>query len=263
MIARPLLGFFLLFCLGTSLCAGVSVGDTRAQVREKLGDPRGVARTGNVESLMYDEVRITLRDGYVVEIYKQTAEVKNASTQKDIPEAVEEIYSETVEEEAPQAAPRGWLLDYREASELARQSKLPIFALFTGSDWCPPCIQYQNTIGDRAAFLDYAQGKVILLKVDFPQKTPQMDQIRNQNRQLADRHGVRGFPTFLLLDAGGDKIASFSRPRISHGEEAMDRYIESMDQMLSGASASPLNHPWFRTAIILLVIYFAIRWLRR
>ena len=34
-----------------------------------------------------------------------------------------------------------WQNDMTQAAELAKKEKKPILILFTGSDWCPPCMK--------------------------------------------------------------------------------------------------------------------------
>lgn len=256
----PALVFLLLVGL---LTAEVSPGDNRAQVEDVLGKPQGVARTGNVESLMYDNVRVTLRDGVVVEVLEMADPVEVKQTSAEAVPETERITAPESKKSPTADLPYGWFTDYQEAVEWANKTNLPIFALFTGSDWCGPCIQFQNTVGDRSRFLDYAQERVVLLKVDFPRNRPQPDQVRKQNEELANRHGVRAFPTFMLLDAEGNKKADFSRPGFGQQGDPIDRYINNMEIMLGGASGSIVTQPWFRIALVILIVSLAVRWLRK
>ncbi|MCR9248687.1 MAG: thioredoxin family protein, partial [bacterium] len=55
-------------------------------------------------------------------------------------------------------------------------------------------------------FSRWAQANAVLLEVDFPRRSPQTEAQKRQNRELARRHDVRGYPTIVLLDSNGKKL---------------------------------------------------------
>jgi thioredoxin-related protein len=99
-----------------------------------------------------------------------------------------------------------WLGDFNEAtSEAAKTHKL-ILINFSGSDWCGPCIRERKEILENAAFTDYAEGHLILVRADFPrQKKNQLSKDQTQrNEALADKYNPDGkFPYTLLVDEHG------------------------------------------------------------
>lgn len=103
----------------------------------------------------------------------------------------------------PPAGSGKWETSYARAVELSRSSGKPILADFTGSDWCGWCVKLKKEVFDTAAFKSWAKDNVILLELDFPSRTPQSRQLKEQNKKLAARYGVEGFPTVLFLDAEG------------------------------------------------------------
>jgi thiol-disulfide isomerase/thioredoxin len=43
----------------------------------------------------------------------------------------------------------GWIVDFKEAQKRAAAEGKDILMEFTGSDWCPPCIQLKKTCSTR------------------------------------------------------------------------------------------------------------------
>jgi thioredoxin-related protein len=106
-------------------------------------------------------------------------------------------------------APAGsgkWETSYAKAVELARSSGKPILADFTGSDWCGWCVKLKKEVFDTAEFKRWAKAKVVLLELDFPSKAPQSRTLKEQNKKLAAKYKVEGFPTILFLDASGKVV---------------------------------------------------------
>lgn len=111
--------------------------------------------------------------------------------------------------QAPAAAKDGdgpWLTNYEQALKTASAEKLPVLVNFTGSDWCGWCIRLDQETFSQPGFLDFAKKNVVLLKVDFPQKTQLPAEVAKENRALATRYGVEGFPTLVLLNGAGKEL---------------------------------------------------------
>ena len=53
-------------------------------------------------------------------------------------------------------APENWLTNYDAALKQAAKEKKAILVLFTGSDWCPPCMQLERKILSHKDFLKIA-----------------------------------------------------------------------------------------------------------
>ncbi len=100
----------------------------------------------------------------------------------------------------------GWPTDFEAAKKKAAEKGLPILADFSGSDWCGWCIRLDNEVFSQPEFKAYAKENVILFLADFPNSTPQSDELKAQNKKLSQLYGVRGFPTVLLLNADGSVI---------------------------------------------------------
>ena len=80
---------------------------------------------------------------------------------------------------------------------------------FTGSDWCPYCIQMDKEVLTQPEFLDYASKNLVLLVVDFPQARQLPQKVQDQNNMLQQRYAVEGMPTFLLIDPSGKVLRQY------------------------------------------------------
>ena len=93
----------------------------------------------------------------------------------------------------------GWLVDVDEAYAESQKTGKPILANFTGSDWCGWCIKLQKEVFFLPEFKKWATKNVILVELDFPRRTPISDDLKKQNRELANMFGVRGYPSVWLV----------------------------------------------------------------
>ncbi|MDR7369434.1 thioredoxin family protein [Flavobacterium aquidurense] len=102
---------------------------------------------------------------------------------------------------ATQAQELKWYTDVREAITVSNDSHKPMLMFFTGSDWCGWCIRLQNEVLTTAEFKKWASDNVILVELDYPRRTPQTPEIKNQNLELQQAFGIQGFPTIYFTSA--------------------------------------------------------------
>lgn len=103
------------------------------------------------------------------------------------------------------ASMKGWETDYDTAFKKAAESNKQVLTLFTGSDWCPPCIMMEKNVFSKTEFVKKASEKYVLLMLDFPNAKPEL---KKKNTPHAEKHKIQGFPTVILLDS---KKKEFSR----------------------------------------------------
>ncbi len=108
---------------------------------------------------------------------------------------------------APLHASDLWSTDYAASIAQAAASKKPVLLEFTGSDWCPPCMKQNKDVFEQPAFEKFAKDKLVLVKLDFPQRKEQEAAIKERNQNLAAQYGVTGFPTIILLNSEGKELA--------------------------------------------------------
>lgn len=56
-------------------------------------------------------------------------------------------------------------------------------------------------------FIDYAKKNLVLVKVDFPMKKRQSEALKQANEALKRQFEIEGFPTLIVLDGEGNKLA--------------------------------------------------------
>ncbi len=105
------------------------------------------------------------------------------------------------------SAADGWLTDFEKARQKAAELKRPILVDFTGSDWCGWCFKLKEEVFTQKEFQDFAKDNLVLFKADFPRDRQLPEAERKQNESLLRKYQIRGFPTILLLKAGGEVIA--------------------------------------------------------
>lgn len=123
-------------------------------------------------------------------------------------------------------AESAWLTDFKKAKREAARKDVPILANFSGSDWCGWCIKLDREVFEKEAFLEYAKKHLVLLHVDFPARKKQPEAVAEQNKALARKYGVRGYPTILLLDENGKALERTGYRR--GGAEAYVKHIKGL-----------------------------------
>jgi thioredoxin-related protein len=92
-----------------------------------------------------------------------------------------------------------WLTEVTKAHALSSSTGKPIFAFFTGSDWCGWCRKLQTEVFAKPAFKEWSAEKVVLLELDFPARKTLPPEIVGQNQSLKSFFKVTGFPTIWLF----------------------------------------------------------------
>jgi thiol-disulfide isomerase/thioredoxin len=117
-----------------------------------------------------------------------------------------------------------WLTDLDAAKAQGVKENKPVLVDFTGSDWCPPCIQLHKVVFESAEFAAVA-SKYVLVELDYPRKTPQAPELKAKNAELSKKFGISGFPTVLLIDAkSGDVFGK----TVGFGGQTAKEYIEKL-----------------------------------
>ena len=116
---------------------------------------------------------------------------------------------------APCLAAEGWLTDMDAARKEAAEQKKNLMIEFTGSDWCPPCMQLRANVLTKPDFQQEARKNFVLLELDYPRRKKQSAEVKAANRKLAEQYGVTSFPTIVFADASGKPFGGFvgGRPR--------------------------------------------------
>ena len=101
---------------------------------------------------------------------------------------------------------QNWNSSFVEAQKKAVTENKNILLVFSGSDWCAPCIKLDKTIWKSEEFNKEATENWILYKADFPKKKANLLslELTAENKKIAERYNKEGnFPLVLLLDPSG------------------------------------------------------------
>ncbi|QDA59238.1 thioredoxin family protein [Hymenobacter jejuensis] len=122
-----------------------------------------------------------------------------------------------------------WTADLNAALQQAKASNKPVLAVFSGSDWCKPCIMLKQEVFDKPEFAQYAQDKFVLARFDFPRsKKNKLPATQTKlNEQAAAQLNKEGsFPLVVLLSPEGKVLAKTGyRPG---GPAAYDAYLTQL-----------------------------------
>lgn len=137
-----------------------------------------------------------------------------------------------------------WYTDINQVYKVSTQSKKPVFAFFTGSDWCGWCKRLQATVFSKQEFKTWAKKNVILLELDFPRKTQLPEAQAKQNEELRNFFQVQGYPTVWFFNMTKDKANKYSiaglgstgYPRAESGKEAQ-AFLENANAILKKAGS--------------------------
>ncbi len=100
-----------------------------------------------------------------------------------------------------------WTTDLGKAIELAKNEHKAVLVNFTGSDWCSWCLKLSKEVFSQDEFKEYAVENLLLVKVDFPRSIQQSSETKAYNQSLAQKFGVQGFPTIILINSLGQLVA--------------------------------------------------------
>lgn len=124
---------------------------------------------------------------------------------------------------------QNWLTDLDDAKEISKEKELPILLVFSGSDWCGPCIKLDRNIWQTKEFVDYSKEHFVLLRADFPRsRNNQLSAVQmKKNEALAEKYNTRGFfPLVVLLDSNGNVLGTTGYKDVSPTE-----YIKILESL--------------------------------
>lgn len=124
---------------------------------------------------------------------------------------------------------QNWQANYQKAAEQARTEQKAMVVVFSGSDWCAPCIKLDRAVWQSEAFAKASENWVIY-KADFPKKKQNQlpNELRVQNEKLAEKYNSNGiFPLVVMIQADGKVMGQLSYEAIS-----ADDYIQKIKKIL-------------------------------
>ena len=101
-----------------------------------------------------------------------------------------------------------WMPTYEKALKKSKKERKPLLIYFTGSDWCGPCKILDKNLFHTEKFKTIADKNLILLEVDIPRRIDILSAKKmKQNKIIQNKYKVRSFPTLMIVNHKGKKIA--------------------------------------------------------
>lgn len=120
-----------------------------------------------------------------------------------------------------------WLTSYPDAQAKAKAENKLLLVDFTGSDWCPPCIQLNKTVFSSPEFEQFASNNVVLLEVDFPRTKTQSAEQKTANQALQKQFNVEGYPTVIVFNSNGKQVSR----DMGYGGESASEYVAKLQKL--------------------------------
>jgi protein disulfide-isomerase len=141
-----------------------------------------------------------------------------------------------------------WLTDISQAYTLSTSTKKPVFAFFTGSDWCGWCHKLEKEVFAKPEFVSWAKSNVVLLELDFPRRKQLPAELAQQNQSLQQFFGIKGYPTIWIFNMTKDTknnqfmisaLGSLGYPDgATVGKEEV-KFLENANKIMSQKSGKP------------------------
>ena len=120
-----------------------------------------------------------------------------------------------------------WETDFAKASEQAKKESKHMLLDFSGSDWCGWCVKLDKEVFKKSEFKEYAKQNLVLVLLDFPHSKPQSKKLKDQNKELAPKYGVNGFPSVIVLSPEGELIG-----KTGYQPGGPEKYVEHLKAMI-------------------------------
>lgn len=124
-----------------------------------------------------------------------------------------------------------WQDSYASALDRANTTDKPIVLVFSGSDWCAPCIRLKKSILDSEEFKTYASKNYVLYNADFPRKKQNQlpEEKSGVNKKLAEKYNPKGyFPLIVVLDKNESVLGETGfNPRLTP-----EKYISLLNKFI-------------------------------
>lgn len=120
-----------------------------------------------------------------------------------------------------------WLKNYSDAVALSLSTSKPIAILFTGTGWCPACMQLERNVLTKVEFARSVGQSFVFLKAEFPDYSDS-SVTASPYKPLLDRYGVKEFPTFVVIKANGQLLYT-----VNYRAGKPETYAQEMLQKLN------------------------------
>ncbi len=116
---------------------------------------------------------------------------------------------------------QNWKSDFEDAKATADKENKNIVLVFSGSDWCAPCMKLDKVVWQSDEFKKESEKNWVTYKADFPKKKNNQlaPELAEANKKLAEKYNKNGsFPLVVLLDKSGKVIGMTGFKNVSAAE---------------------------------------------
>lgn len=124
-----------------------------------------------------------------------------------------------------------WKNNYNKCLADAKAKNVPVLMVFSGSDWCKPCIKLREKILISPVFSEWVKTHVVCLSLDFPSLKKNALSLEQQkhNDALAEKYNSNGvFPLVMLIDAN-EKVLGF----LNYLDVSPEEYIAELEKLIT------------------------------
>jgi thioredoxin-related protein len=125
-----------------------------------------------------------------------------------------------------------WFTDAEAAQAKAKGEDKLVLLNFTGSDWCLWCKKLKREVFDKPEFAQFAQSKLVLVEVDFPQHKTLPEAQQQANARLDKTYSINSYPTIVVLNADGKQVA-----RMGYGFGGVSAFIAKLEKKVARTRA--------------------------
>ena len=119
---------------------------------------------------------------------------------------------------------QNWENDWKVATQKSKKNNQKLILVFSGSDWCIPCIKLEKEIWEAESFKAYALENYVLLRADFPKRKKNALSIEKQthNDKLAERFNAAGYFPLVVVISPEEKVLG----QLGYEKSTPEKYIE-------------------------------------
>jgi thiol-disulfide isomerase/thioredoxin len=111
-----------------------------------------------------------------------------------------------------------------------------ILALFTGTDWCPPCKQFEAEVAHDEQFASIFGNDFVFFKSDWLRNQPQPPATVAEVERLVREYAISSYPTLLVLNSAGETWVTVEWTQVCGGsfKEIMIKAIDDARKATKG-----------------------------
>ena len=119
---------------------------------------------------------------------------------------------------------QNWETGWKVATQKSKKNNQKLILVFSGSDWCIPCIKLEKEIWEAESFKAYALENYVLLRADFPKrkKNALSKEKQTHNDKLAERFNAVGYFPLVVVISPEEKVLG----QLGYEKSTPEKYIE-------------------------------------